>query len=138
MNVRIRTDGGSRGNPGPAGIGVVIEQADTGAVIETHAKFLGKATNNQAEYKAVILGLERAVALGATRVEVVADSELLIKQARGEYRVKNPELAIRFAELKAFERMLPQVSYRHVRREYNKAADALANEAMDTGMRSCA
>lgn len=134
MNLTIRTDGGSRGNPGPSGIGVVIENADTQEVVETHAKFLGKMTNNQAEYKAVILGLERAVALGAKQVEVVADSELLIKQARGEYRVKNPELAVRFAELKAFERMLPRVSYRHVRREFNKAADALANEAMDRGM----
>ncbi len=134
MNLIIRTDGGSRGNPGPAGIGVVIENADTNEVIETHAKFLGKTTNNQAEYKAVILGLERAVALGAKQVEVVADSELLIKQARGEYRVKNPDLQIRFAELKAFERQLPRVAYRHVRREYNKAADALANEAMDRGV----
>ena len=133
MNLIIRTDGGSRGNPGPAGIGVVIENADTNEVIETHAKFLGKTTNNQAEYKAVILGLERAVVLGAAHVEVVADSELLIKQARGEYRVKNPDLQIRFAELKAFERQLPRVSYRHVRREFNKAADALANEAMDRG-----
>ncbi len=134
MNLIIRTDGGSRGNPGPAGIGVVIENADTNEVVETHAKFLGKTTNNQAEYKAVILGLERAVVLGATHVEVVADSELLIKQARGEYRVKNPDLQIRFAELKAFERQLPRVSYRHVRREFNKAADALANEAMDRGV----
>ena len=133
MQLVIRTDGGSRGNPGPAGIGVVIENAVTKEVVETHAKFLGHTTNNQAEYKAVILGLERAVALGATAVEVVADSELLIKQARGEYRVKNPALALRFAELKAFERMIPNVSYRHVRREYNKAADALANEAMDRG-----
>ena len=133
MNLIIRTDGGSRGNPGPAGIGVVIENADTNEVIETHAKFLGKTTNNQAEYKAVIHGLERAVVLGAAHVEVVADSELLIKQARGEYRVKNPDLQIRFAELKAFERQLPRVSYRHVRREFNKAADALANEAMDRG-----
>ena len=134
MKLIIRTDGGSRGNPGPAGIGVVIENADTNEVVETHAKFLGKTTNNQAEYKAVILGLERAVVLGATHVEVVADSELLIKQARGEYRVKNPDLQIRFAELKAFERQLPRVSYRHVRREFNKAADALANEAMDRGV----
>ncbi len=134
MNLTIRTDGGSRGNPGPAGIGVVIENADTGEVVETHAKFLGTVTNNQAEYKAVILGLERAVILGAKAVEVVADSELLIKQARGEYRVKNPELGLRFAEMKAFERQLPKVTYRHVRREYNKAADALANQAMDEGM----
>ena len=133
MNLILRTDGGSRGNPGPAGIGVVIENAETNEVLENHAVFLGVATNNQAEYKAVILGMERAVALKAEHVEVVADSELLIKQARGEYRVKNPALALRFAELKALERALPKVSYRHVRREFNKAADALANEAMDRG-----
>ncbi|MBP9762610.1 ribonuclease HI family protein [Patescibacteria group bacterium] len=134
MNLIIRTDGGSRGNPGPAGIGVVLENAANNEVVETHAEFLGSTTNNQAEYKAVILGLQRAVVLGAKEVEVVADSELLIKQARGEYRVKNPDLALRFAELKALERQLPRVSYRHVRREYNKAADALANQAMDEGM----
>lgn len=133
MNLIIRTDGGSRGNPGPAGIGVVLENAANNEVVETHAEFLGSTTNNQAEYKAVILGLQRAVILGAKEVEVVADSELLIKQARGEYRVKNPDLALRFAELKALERQLPRVSYRHVRREYNKAADALANQAMDEG-----
>lgn len=133
MNLILRTDGGSRGNPGPAGIGVVIENAETHEVIENHAVFLGVATNNQAEYKAVILGMERAVVLKAEHVEVVADSELLIKQARGEYRVKNPALALRFAELKALERVLPKVTYRHVRREFNKAADALANEAMDRG-----
>ncbi len=133
MNLTIRTDGGSRGNPGPAGIGVVIENADTQEVLEKHAEFLGKTTNNQAEYKAVILGLQRAVVLGAETVEVVADSELLIRQARGEYRVKNPDLGLRFAEMKALERKLKLVKYRHVRREFNKAADALANEAMDRG-----
>jgi ribonuclease HI len=136
MNLIIRTDGGSRGNPGPAGIGVVLENAATNEVVETHAEFLGSTTNNQAEYKAVILGLQRAVLLGAKEVEVVADSELLIKQARGEYRVKNPDLALRFAELKALERQLPRVSYRHVRREYNKVADALANQAMDEGTKN--
>lgn len=134
MHLIIRTDGGARGNPGPAGIGVVIED-DKGKVLEEHAKFLGHTTNNQAEYKAVILGLERAVALGATSVEVVADSELMVKQMMGEYRVKNPDLAKRYLELKNLEVLLGRrVKYRHVRREFNKHADALSNKAMDEGM----
>lgn len=133
MNCLIRTDGGARGNPGPAGIGVVVEDADSGKILETHAKFLGRATNNQAEYRAVILGLQRCLELGADEVEVLADSELLVKQATGEYRVKNPELAIRFAHMKNLESHFKKVRYKHVRREQNKAADKLANEAMDRG-----
>ncbi|MBP6945108.1 ribonuclease HI family protein [Patescibacteria group bacterium] len=133
MYLLARTDGGSRGNPGPSGIGVVIEDAKTGEVLEEHAKFLGRTTNNQAEYQAVILALSRAVALGAKEIEIVADSELLIKQANGEYRVKNPDLQLRFREMKGLEAQLGRVHYRHVRREFNKAADALANKAMDVG-----
>jgi ribonuclease HI len=133
MYLLARTDGGSRGNPGPSGIGVVIEDAKTGEVLEEHAKFLGHTTNNQAEYQAVILALSRAVALGAHEMEIVADSELLIKQAKGEYRVKNPDLQLRFREMKGLEAQLKRVHYRHVRRELNKAADALANKAMDAG-----
>ncbi len=134
LNLIIRTDGGARGNPGPAGIGVVIEDAETGEVLEEHAEYLGETTNNQAEYKAVILGLDRAVALKASSVTVVADSELLVRQATGEYKVKNPGLAQRFLELKNREVLLGRrVKYRHVRREENKHADALANKAMDRG-----
>lgn len=133
MYLLARTDGGSRGNPGPSGIGVVIEDAKTGEVLEEHARFLGRTTNNQAEYQAVILALSRAVALGAKEMEIVADSELLIKQAKGEYRVKNPDLQLRFREMKGLEAQLGRVHYRHVRRELNKAADALANKAMDAG-----
>lgn len=133
MFLRIQTDGGSRGNPGPAGLGVVIKD-EQGTIVEEHARYLGKMTNNQAEYLAVIVGLERCAALGATEVEVVADSELLIKQAKGEYRVKNPDLQTRFREMKGFEAQIGKVKYRHVRREYNTEADALANKAMDQGM----
>jgi len=133
MKLIIRTDGGARGNPGPAGIGVVIED-EHGKVLEEHAKYLGVTTNNQAEYRAVILGLERALALGAKAVEVVADSELIIRQANGEYKVKNPELGKRYLEMKNLETRLDgHVRYRHVRREYNKHADALSNKAMDEG-----
>jgi len=132
MNLIIYTDGGARGNPGPAGIGVYITDKATGEMVEEHAKFLGSTTNNQAEYQAAILALQRAVELGAQSVELVADSELLIKQARGEYRVKNADLAKRYLELKNLETKLAgRVTYRHVMRTHNKRADALANQAMD-------
>jgi len=135
MHLRIRTDGGARGNPGPAGIGVVVENAETHEVLEEHAKYLGHTTNNQAEYQAVILGLTRCRDLGAKEVEVVADSELLIKQANGEYRVRNPDLAKRYLEMRNLETQIGRVRYRHVRREQNKEADRLSNEAMDKGTR---
>ncbi len=112
---------------------MVIEDLDTGEVVEEHSRFLGTTTNNQAEYQAVILGLERCHALGATLVEVLADSELLIRQANGEYRVKNPDLQLRFQEMRAWVIKIGRVVFRHVYREANKRADALANEAMDRG-----
>ena len=128
----LRTDGGARGNPGPAGIGVVIEDADSGKVLEEHSEYIGETTNNQAEYRAVLLGLARAVALRAASVSVLADSELLVRQATGTYKVKNPGIAQRFLELRNLETKLGvPVRYRHVRREQNTRADQLANEAMD-------
>lgn len=133
MRLIARTDGGSRGNPGPAGIGVVLEDAVTHKVVQTQAIYLGVKTNNQAEYKAVLVALEQAQLLGATEVEVVADSELLVKQANGEYRVKNPGLQTLFAQLKVLEHYFQRVTYTHVRRAFNKAADELANQAMDEG-----
>ena len=129
----IRTDGGARGNPGPAGFGVVLENAMNGEVIEQHGEFIGHATNNVAEYRGVVWGLRRAHELGATRVDVVADSELLIKQCKGLYKVKNAGLAPLYLKIKNLETLIGHVTYRHVRREYNKAADALANRAMDQG-----
>lgn len=134
MHLLIRTDGGARGNPGPAGIGVVIEDAKTGEILEKHSEYLGHATNNVAEYRAVVLGLRRCHALGANEVDVLADSELLIKQAKGEYKVKNAALADLFLKMKNLETLIGRVRYRHVRREQNKLADALANQAMDKGM----
>ena len=134
MHLIIYTDGGARGNPGPAGIGVHITDKATGETVEDHAVFLGSTTNNQAEYRAAILGLQRGVELGAQSVEIVADSELIVKQARGEYKVKDPGLAQRYLELKNQETLLGgRVSYRHVARTHNKRADELANEAMDKG-----
>ncbi len=111
---------------------MVIEDED-GNLLEEHAKFLGVATNNVAEYKAAVLGLERAKALGAKTVEVRADSELMVKQASGEYRVKNIGLKPLYEKLKILETHFDKVRYRHVRREQNTAADALANQAMDRG-----
>lgn len=111
----------------------MIEDAKTGEVVEQHGEFIGHATNNQAEYGGVVWGLRRCRDLGAKRVDVVADSELLIKQAKGLYKVKNAGLAKLFLEMKNLETQIGDVTYRHVRREYNKAADALANEAMDRG-----
>lgn len=134
MKLRIHTDGGARGNPGPAGIGVNITDAETHEVVEDHAVYLGVTTNNQAEYRAVILALERALALGAKDVEVVTDSELLVKQANGEYKVKNPDIAKRYLEMKNLCTQIGKVKFRHVRREYNKRADELSNIAMDQGM----
>lgn len=137
MKLKINTDGGARGNPGPAGIGVVIQDAETGEILEEHAEYLGKTTNNQAEYRAVLLGLERAIVLGATEVEIVTDSELLVKQATGEYRVKNSDIALRFSEMEHLCRSLKHCRFRHVRREYNKRADYLSNVAMDKGQGKC-
>ncbi|MFZ6015971.1 MAG: ribonuclease HI family protein [Patescibacteria group bacterium] len=132
MNLQIFTDGGARGNPGPAGIGVVIIDMASGRTIDEISKYLGETTNNQAEYQAAITGLSRALELGAASVELIADSELLVKQCRGQYKVKNAELAKRFLELKNLETQLGgRVQYRHVKREFNKRADSLANQAMD-------
>lgn len=125
----LRTDGGSRGNPGPAGVGFVIER--DGAIVCSGGRFLGEATNNVAEYEALIWGLENVRALGSDEVTVYADSELLVKQLNGRYRVKNEGLKPLFVRatglLKGFERS----EVTHVRRALNAEADKLANQAMD-------
>jgi probable phosphoglycerate mutase len=122
-------DGGSRGNPGPAGYGVRIEQAD-GTVIELKES-LGIATNNVAEYNGLLAALRWAAEHGATPFHVRSDSELLVKQMKGVYRVKNPGLQPLFEEARDLARRVGRVTFEHVRREYNKDADRLANEAMD-------
>ncbi len=134
LNLRIHTDGGSRGNPGPSGIGVMMTDADTGDVVARIKEYIGVTTNNQAEYRAVIRGLTEALTLQPASIMVVADSELLVRQLTGVYRVKNPDIAKRFLEIRNLETKLGvPVRYRHVPREQNKDADALANEAMDEG-----
>jgi dinuclear metal center YbgI/SA1388 family protein len=130
--VRLRVDGGSRGNPGPSAIGVVMEDV-SGQVLQTLGRAIGRATNNVAEYRALIEGLKMARAAGAAEVEVLADSELLVKQMRGEYRVKNEGLKPLHAEATALVRGFVKFSIRHVPREENAMPDRLLNEALDGG-----
>ena len=132
MKAKLFTDGGARGNPGPAAYGYVIE-AEDGTVLASHGERIGVATNNVAEYRALIAGLEKAVALGLPEVEVVSDSELLVKQMTGEYRVKNEALQGLSLQASRLAREIGKVSYTAVRREQNELADRLVNEALDAG-----
>jgi ribonuclease HI len=125
----LRTDGGSRGNPGPAGAGFVIEL--DGEIVCRGGKFISSATNNVAEYEAFVWGLKNVAALGHTEVQVFADSELLVKQINGQYRVKNEGLKPLFQKALTELRTFKTYKVSHVRREMNEAADAMANEAMD-------
>jgi ribonuclease HI len=130
VKAKLFTDGGSRGNPGPAAYAFVLE-AEDGTVLEARGEAIGVATNNVAEYSALVAGLERAVEAGVDDLEVVSDSELLVKQMRGEYRVKNRALQDLFLDASNLARMIPHVTYTAVRREYNTLADSLVNEALD-------
>lgn len=128
--LRVRVDGGARGNPGPAAIGVVLEDGD-GRVIAEIGRCLGIATNNVAEYTALLAGLEAAVAHGARRLEVLSDSELLVKQINGQYKVRNEGLRELHEQAKAALAAFERVLVRHVPREENAAADGLVNRALD-------
>ena len=130
MRARLFTDGGSRGNPGPAAYAFVLEAAD-GTVLDARGEAIGVATNNVAEYAALVAGLERAADLGVDELEVVSDSELLVKQMRGEYRVKNRALQDLFLDASRLARKIQRVTYTAVRREHNELADSLVNEALD-------
>ena len=130
MKARLFTDGGARGNPGPAAYGFVIE-AEDGTVLASRGEAIGVATNNVAEYSALIAGLEKAIELRVPELEVVSDSELMVKQMRGEYRVKNEALQELFLTASRLARRLGKVSYTAVRREHNELADRLVNEALD-------
>ncbi|HWB21734.1 MAG TPA: ribonuclease HI family protein [Gaiellaceae bacterium] len=130
MKARLFTDGGSRGNPGPAAYGFVLEDED-GTVFASRGEAIGIATNNVAEYSALVAGLETAIQLGVTELEVVSDSELLVKQMRGEYKIKNEALRELSLQASRLGRQLDSVEYRHVRRERNTRADGLVNEALD-------
>jgi ribonuclease HI len=130
LKAKLSTDGGARGNPGPAAYGYVLE-ADDGTVLDARGEAIGVATNNVAEYRALVAGLEKAVELDVDELEVVSDSELLVRQMTGEYKVKNETLRDLNEEADALARRLGRVRYTAVRREHNELADRLVNEALD-------
>ena len=130
MKARLSTDGGSRGNPGPAAYGYVLETED-GTVLAAHGEAIGVATNNVAEYRGLVEGLRKAAELQVDELEVVSDSELLVHQMRGDWKVKNDALRELWSEANDLERKLGKVTYTAVRREHNELADSLVNEALD-------
>jgi ribonuclease HI len=136
MKLIVNVDGGARGNPGPAAAACVVSTTE-GEVVDEHAQLLGTATNNVAEYRALLLGLARARELGANDVEVIGDSELIAKQVRGIYKVKHEAMRALYLQamdaLRGFERW----SIRTVPRAQNAAADALVNQALDGGAANC-
>jgi ribonuclease HI len=132
VKATLWTDGGARGNPGPAAFGYVLE-AENGTVLAAHGEAIGTATNNVAEYRALIAGLDKAAEAGVDELEVVSDSELLVKQMRGEYKVKSEILRGLFEQASDLANRLGSVRYTAVRREHNELADRLVNEALDAG-----
>jgi ribonuclease HI len=130
VKARLYTDGGARGNPGPAASAYVLEAQD-GTVLEARGETIGVATNNVAEYRALLAGLAKALELGVDEVEVVSDSELLVKQMKGEYRVKNAALIDLSLEAARLAREIGRVTYSAVRRTENELADSLVNEVLD-------
>jgi ribonuclease H / adenosylcobalamin/alpha-ribazole phosphatase len=131
VRARLSTDGGARGNPGPAAYGYVLESED-GHVLDARGERIGVATNNVAEYRALVAGLEKALEVGVTELEVVSDSELLVKQMRGEYKVKKETLRELWHEASDLAARLDRVRYTAVRRAHNELADRLVNEALDS------
>lgn len=130
MKLIIYTDGGARGNPGPSGLGVVIYNQDK-QLLKKYSKFLNQGTNNQAEYQALILGLEKAKSLKASEVDCYLDSKLIVEQINGNYKVKNPGLGPLFIRVWNLTQSFKKVNFYHIPREKNQEADKLVNEAMD-------
>ncbi len=130
MKLLVNVDGGARGNPGPAAIGIVIRNSE-GEVVEDIGETIGEATNNVAEYRALIRGIERAVELGGDELEIRGDSELVVKQMLGQYKVKHPDMKPLHARAKERLAGVDSWSISHVRREQNAEADALVNQALD-------
>lgn len=128
--VVIYADGASRGNPGPAAIGAIIKDKQ-GRLITTIAQSIGRATNNQAEYKAIIAALEHAITLGANQVEIHSDSELVVRQINGEYRVKKATLKPLYQQVKQLQSQLKSFTITHIPRQQNIEADNLANKALN-------
>ncbi len=130
MKARLFTDGGARGNPGPAAYGYVLE-AEDGTVLDARGQKIGRATNNVAEYRALLAGFEKAAEIGIRELEVISDSELIVKQMEGEYRVKNDTLRDLWKEAQSLADGFVRVRYTAVRRAQNELADSLVNEALD-------
>jgi len=130
MRYVVHTDGAARGNPGPAAIGIVV-QDETGHTVYESSRTLGTHTNNEAEYMALIAALHYLKESGINSAEFRLDSELVIRQIKGEYRVKEPRLQSLYAQVTMLLNAVPRHTFRHVRREQNARADALANEALD-------
>ena len=130
MDYSIYTDGGSRGNPGPSGAGGIIINQE-GFVIEEISEYLGRQTNNYAEYMALLLTLQRAVKLNIKSVKIFMDSELIVKQMKGEYKVKNESLKVINLQIVELLKLFENVTFTHVYREHNKHADSLVNKAID-------
>ena len=126
----VNVDGGARGNPGPAAIGAVLRDAG-GVILEERGERIGRATNNVAEYRALLLGIELAAAHGAAELELVGDSELIVRQVEGRYKVKDATMKELHGEVKAALRPFERWSIRHVRREHNADADRLVNATLD-------
>lgn len=131
--VVVNVDGGARGNPGPAAVAAVASTPD-GELLESRGEAIGRATNNVAEYRALLLGIELARELGASEADFVGDSELVVKQVRGEYKVKDAVLRELFTEVSSELAGFRRWSIHHVRREQNAAADALVNAALDAAL----
>jgi ribonuclease HI len=129
--ITVNVDGGARGNPGPAAIGVVVRDA-AGEVLEEHGERIGRATNNVAEYRALLRGIELAAAHGATELELIGDSELIVRQVEGRYKVKDATMRELHAEAKRALEPFEDWSIRHVRREHNAEADRLVNQVLDS------
>lgn len=127
---RVFIDGGARGNPGPSAIGIVMEGKGD-KVVWTHCERIGTATNNTAEYTALIMSLAKAVKLGVHEIDVFSDAELIVKQMKGEYRVKNADLKPLWQQAQSLSRQFSRFRIQHIRREQNRVADALVNQALD-------
>jgi ribonuclease H / adenosylcobalamin/alpha-ribazole phosphatase len=130
VKARLSTDGGARGNPGPAAYAYVLE-AEDGTVLAAHGETIGVATNNVAEYRALVEGLRKALELHVGELEVVSDSELVVNQMRGEWKIKNDALRVLSEEAGDIADRIGKVRYTAVRREHNELADRLVNEALD-------
>ncbi|MBW6441328.1 ribonuclease HI family protein [Patescibacteria group bacterium] len=131
MKFFVHTDGGARGNPGPGAVGVAVKNKE-GKIIKEVGKFIGRSTNNEAEYKAVIEGLKACDSLEATELEFYIDSLLVASQLSGKFKIKEPRMRTLFNEAKELERLYKKVTYTHVPREKNYLADRIVNEVLDT------